>query len=42
VDIDEFTGNGKSFMPEGLEKDLSPQDVADVITFIQSAEPPGK
>jgi putative heme-binding domain-containing protein len=42
VDIDEFTGSGKSFMPEGLEKDLSPQDVADVIAFIQSAEPPRK
>ncbi|REJ97796.1 MAG: dehydrogenase [Planctomycetota bacterium] len=35
VDIDEIAGTGKSFMPEGLEKDLSPQDIADVISFLR-------
>ena len=34
-DIDEFAGNGISFMPEGLEKDLTPQDLADVISYLQ-------
>ncbi|MFO1020850.1 MAG: neutral/alkaline non-lysosomal ceramidase N-terminal domain-containing protein [Planctomycetales bacterium] len=35
-DIEEFVSNGLSFMPEGLEKDLTPQDVADVIAFLQA------
>ena len=34
-DIDEFKSSGLSFMPEGVEKDLKPQDVADVIAFLQ-------
>jgi len=34
-DIEEFTSTGRSFMPEGLEKDLSPQDLADVFAFLQ-------
>lgn len=38
-DIDEFVGNGISFMPEGLEKDLTPQDLADVIAYLQSNPP---
>jgi putative heme-binding domain-containing protein len=42
VDIEELAASGKSFMPEGLEKDLSPQDAADVICFVQAAEPPAK
>lgn len=37
VDIDELAGSGKSFMPEGLERDLSPQQLADVIAYIQAA-----
>ncbi len=36
VDLDSLASSGKSFMPEGLEKDLSPQDVADVIAFVRS------
>ncbi len=36
VDLEEFASTGKSFMPEGLEKDLSRQDIADVIAFLQS------
>ncbi len=37
-DLEEMRGTGKSLMPEGLEKDLSPQDAADLILFVQQAE----
>ena len=36
TDVEEFVSNGLSFMPEGLEKDLTPQDLADVIAFLQA------
>lgn len=39
-DLDELTSTGKSLMPEGLEKELHPQDVADVIAFIRADVPP--
>ncbi|MFG0335375.1 MAG: hypothetical protein ACF8TS_18605, partial [Maioricimonas sp. JB049] len=35
LDIEEMRGTGRSFMPEGLVKDHSPQDLADVMTFVQ-------
>jgi putative membrane-bound dehydrogenase-like protein len=35
VDIEELSSTGVSFMPVGLEKDLSPQDLADLFTFIR-------
>ena len=34
--IDELRSAGVSLMPVGLEKDLTPQQVADVIAFIKS------
>jgi putative membrane-bound dehydrogenase-like protein len=37
IDIEQLASSGKSFMPEGLEKELSPQDLADVMAFVQSA-----
>lgn len=37
--IDEFISTGISLMPEGLEKDLKPQDLADVIAFVKSIKP---
>ena len=37
--IEEFLSTGVSLMPEGLEKDLSPQDLADVIAFVKSIKP---
>jgi putative membrane-bound dehydrogenase-like protein len=37
-DLDELTSTGRSLMPEGLERDLSRQDLADVIAFIRAAE----
>lgn len=38
VDLDSLAATGKSFMPEGLEKDLNPQELADVISFVQTSE----
>jgi putative membrane-bound dehydrogenase-like protein len=35
-DLEELSSTGKSLMPEGLEKELQPQDVADVIAFIRA------
>ncbi|MFM7057116.1 MAG: dehydrogenase, partial [Planctomycetota bacterium] len=34
--VDELLSSGRSLMPEGLEKDLAPQDLADVVAFVQS------
>jgi putative heme-binding domain-containing protein len=41
-DIDELTSSGKSLMPEGLEKDLSQEALADVIAYIRSQNTGGK
>jgi putative membrane-bound dehydrogenase-like protein len=38
--IEELVSTGASLMPEGLEKDLSRQDLADVIAFVKSIKPP--
>lgn len=40
-EIEALESSGKSLMPEGLERDLSDQDLADVIAFLQgvSAQP---
>lgn len=35
-DLDELVGSSKSTMPEGLERDFKPQDVADLIAFIRA------
>ena len=40
VDLDELNSTGQSFMPEGLEKDLGKQDLADIFTFLQSTTAP--
>lgn len=37
ADLDELQSSRKSFMPEGLEKDLTHQNIADVIQFVRSA-----
>ena len=41
-EIEEMRASTKSLMPEGLEKDLSKQEVADLIAFIQTQRPPAK
>lgn len=40
-DIQEMSASGQSLMPEGL-KDLKPQDLADLISFLVSAGPTRK
>jgi putative membrane-bound dehydrogenase-like protein len=39
-DLDELVSTGKSVMPEGLEKDIKHQDMADLIAFIRKSAPP--
>jgi putative membrane-bound dehydrogenase-like protein len=41
-DIEAMAGSGQSVMPEGLEKDLTPRDLADVIAYLNSTGPPRK
>ena len=35
--IDEMAASGQSLMPEGIEKDLKPRDLADLIAFLASS-----
>ena len=37
--IDTLVSSGKSIMPEGLEKDISPQQLADLLKFIRTIKP---
>ncbi len=37
ADIEAMRASGKSVMPEGLEKDVSPHDFADLIAFLNAA-----
>ena len=42
-DIEEMSCTGKSLMPEGLEKDLSPAELADLVAWLQQqADPAGR
>jgi putative heme-binding domain-containing protein len=41
-DIQEMTASGQSLMPEGVEKDLKPADLADLIAYIASVGPTRK
>jgi putative membrane-bound dehydrogenase-like protein len=41
-DIEEMSSSGQSLMPEGVEKDLRPQDLADLISFLASTGPARK
>jgi len=41
-ELHELHSGGKSFMPEGLEKDCSPQQLADIIAYLRSTGPPRK
>jgi putative membrane-bound dehydrogenase-like protein len=42
TDIEELTSNGKSLMPEGLEKDVGKQDMADLISYLIGMGSPPK
>jgi putative membrane-bound dehydrogenase-like protein len=37
--IDTLVSSGKSIMPEGLEKDISPQQLSDLLKFIRTIKP---
>jgi putative membrane-bound dehydrogenase-like protein len=37
ADLEDLQSTGKSLMPEGLEKDLSKQDLADVMAYVAQA-----
>jgi putative membrane-bound dehydrogenase-like protein len=39
TDLDELTSTGKSAMPEGLEKEIKPQEMADLIAHVRGASP---
>ncbi len=40
TDIDELFSSGKSQMPDGMEKEMSKQDMADMIAYVRSTGPP--
>jgi putative membrane-bound dehydrogenase-like protein len=40
TDLEELVSTGKSAMPEGLEKDLRPQDLADLFAYLRAPVPP--
>lgn len=42
AELEVFKTTGRSLMPEGLEKDLPPQAVADVVAFLSAVQPPSK
>lgn len=41
-DLDELSSSGKSAMPEGLEKEIPPQDLADLIAHVRAQGPQPK
>jgi putative heme-binding domain-containing protein len=41
-DIEELHSTSQSLMPDGLEKDLTPQDLFDLIAFIRGNSPSDK
>ncbi len=38
-EIEQIAASGQSLMPEGLEKDLTPRDLANLIAYIRAAAP---
>lgn len=42
AELDELRSTGKSLMPDGLEKDISPEEMADLIAFLSHVDPPPK
>jgi hypothetical protein len=41
-EIDELRATGKSLMPEGIEKDIAPRQLADIFAYVRSQGPPRK
>jgi putative membrane-bound dehydrogenase-like protein len=42
TDLESLSSSGKSAMPEGVEKDVPPQEMADLFAFVRSAAAPAK
>ncbi|MBX9622486.1 MAG: c-type cytochrome [Gemmataceae bacterium] len=42
ADLESLRGTAKSLMPEGLEKDLPPQDLADLVAYLTTSDAPHK
>ena len=42
AELEELASSGKSLMPEGVEKDVPPQAMADLLAFLTSTAPPRK
>ncbi|HEX6960804.1 MAG TPA: neutral/alkaline non-lysosomal ceramidase N-terminal domain-containing protein [Lacipirellula sp.] len=42
ADLELFENSGKSLMPEGLERDISPSDASDLIAYLSAARPEPK
>lgn len=42
TDLESLRGSGKSLMPEGLEKDVTRQDMADLLAYLTAHDPPHK
>jgi putative membrane-bound dehydrogenase-like protein len=40
--IEEISGSGKSLMPEGLEKKINPQEMADLLAYLLGPKPAAK
>jgi putative heme-binding domain-containing protein len=40
TNIDELTNTGKSLMPEGFEQNITKEEMADLIAFLQSSQAP--
>ena len=41
-DIEQIKSSGKSLMPEGIEKDVPPAEMADLVAYLKSNTPPPK
>jgi putative membrane-bound dehydrogenase-like protein len=41
-EIEEMAASGQSLMPEGVEKDVNPKDMSDLIAFLEGLGPPPK
>jgi putative membrane-bound dehydrogenase-like protein len=42
TDVEAMAATGKSLMPDGVEKDLTPRDFADLLAFVNSSAPAPK
>jgi len=41
-DVEQIKSSGKSLMPEGIEKDVTPAEMADLVVYLRSSTPPPK